>query len=273
MNATEEPNEFIPKVELSARKCSLLHALPVHPSTDATRGVHLTVGGDVLADSLEADGALLPGAGRLGRRHRFLRRPVREAERRELAIVLLQAFVGLPARQVVALLALLTRATHRRALPLAKDALEASAPLHLRPDLRRQEAAESVVLVVPALPQPGGEEEAEVMRAHPVRLEQVVVASEVRSKLAAQEARSAVGRSRAAFRSGVALYETGTSAHSGPLPGRSAEGETHRCSGRPRLRHRLVLLAGRRGGHHTRVGVGKVTHESALPSPRRLPIS
>ena len=124
--------EFIPEVRLPAGERRLLHALPVHPSAEAARRVQLAVGGGVVADGLQADGALPPGAGRLGRRHRLLGRPVREAEGGELAVVLLQAAVGLAAGEVVALLALRAGAAHRRALPLAVDALEASAALHLK---------------------------------------------------------------------------------------------------------------------------------------------
>ena len=265
----------VPEMEAATGECSLLQALPVHPATDAARGVQLAVSGLVLADGLKAYGALTPGGGRLRGPHRLLGRPVREAERRELAVVLLHAAVGLSAGQVVALLALLARATHRRALALAVDALEAGAPLHLRPDLRGEEASEAVVLVVPALPQPGGEEEAEVMRAHPVGLEQVVVqAAEAGFKLAAQEARGAdtVRRSRAVLPGGggMALHEPGAPADAGPLPRRPVEGESHRRRGRPRP----VLLAGRRRGHHPRGGGGgKVTHELALPLPIQLPVS
>ena len=267
----------VPEMELAAGERSLLQALPVHPATDATRGVQLAVCGLVLADGLKADGTLIPGGGRLRGPHRLLGRPVREAERRELAVVLLQAAVGLSAWQVVALLALLARATHRRALTLAVDALEAGAPLHLRPDLRGEEAAEAVVLVVSTLPQPGCEEKAEVMRAHPVGLEQVVVqAAEGRFKLATQEARGAAafGRSRAVLPggSGMALHEPGSPAHTGPLPGRPVKGESHRRRGRPHL----VLLAGRRRGYHPRGGAGgggKVTHELALPMPQQPSVS
>ena len=119
---------------------------------------------------------------------------------------------------------------------------------------------------MPALPQPGGEEEAEVVRADPVSLEEVVVGPEAGLEPAAKETRpAAVGSG--ALRGGVALHEAGAPAHAGPLPRRPAEGEPHRRrvgGGRAGRRRRLVLLAGRGGGHHARVGIDKVTYEKAL---------
>ncbi len=132
----------------------------MHPPRTAGRPQEGKRGVGIL-DFPEADPALAPRAS--GAVLHLLRGPVGGAEGLELVEVLLQRAVPHPAGQVVALLALRPGAPDGGALPLAVDALEPVAPPDLRPDVLPEKAPQPLVLL-PALVQPGGEEQAEVVR-------------------------------------------------------------------------------------------------------------